>query len=280
MREIYEEGTPPKSLQFLYYSRTGAVFLRLLTCRFISKLAGRFLDSRLSRGKIKKYIKRNKIDMSQFQEERYRSFNAFFARKIRPELRPFDLSPQAFVSPCDCKLTAFPIEDNTSFEVKGFRYTVGSLLKNEQLAEKYRGGVAIICRLTVSDYHRYFYLDDCEKGENVFLKGKLHTVQPVALGRRRVFTENCREYTVLHTAHFGDVTQVEVGAMMVGRIVNNHGAGKFSRGEEKGRFEFGGSTIVLLVEKGKVVLDEEVFKNTEKGYETIVKCGERIGTAV
>ncbi len=105
-------------------------------------------------------------------------------------------------------------------------------------------------------------------------------MQPVALERRRVFAENSREYTVLHTAHFGDVTQVEVGAMMVGRIVNNHGAHRFSRGEEKGRFEFGGSTIVLLVEKDKVVFDEELYTNTENGFETAVKCGERIGTAI
>ena len=131
----------------------------------------------------------------------------------------------------------------------------------------------------MEDYHRYFYLDDCEKGENVFLKGRLHTVQPYALEKRRVFTENCREYTVLHTANFGDVTQVEVGAMMVGRIVNNHGAGAFKRGEEKGRFEFGGSTIVLLVEKDKVSLDEEFFVNTANGDETVVRCGERIGVA-
>ena len=79
-------------------------------------------------------------------------------------------------------------------------------------------------RLTVEDYHRYFYIDGGSKGENVFIEGRLHTVQPIALEHRRVFTENCREYTVLHTENFGDVTQVEVGAMMVGRIVNNQGA--------------------------------------------------------
>ncbi len=280
MREIYKEGTPPKSVRFLYKSKIGAPLLRLLTCRFVSRLAGKYLDSRVSRRKIKGYVKRHSINIAEYEQKDYRSFNEFFTRKILPECRPFDETPQAFVSPCDCKLTVFPIAEKSEFTVKGFRYTVGSLLKNDELAEKYRGGVAIICRLSVCDYHRYHYLDDGEKGENVFIKGRYHTVQPVALERRRVFAENSREYTVLHTAHFGDVTQVEVGAMMVGRIVNNHGAHRFSRGEEKGRFEFGGSTIVLLVEKDKVVFDEELYTNTENGFETAVKCGERIGTAI
>ena len=64
---------------------------------------------------------------------------------------------------------------------------------------------------------------------------------------------------------------------MVGRIVNNHEKGKFSRGEEKGRFEFGGSTIVMLLEKDRAVLDEELWVNTAAENETVVRYGERIG---
>ncbi|MGN0822558.1 MAG: phosphatidylserine decarboxylase [Candidatus Gallimonas sp.] len=280
MREIFRAGEPPKSLKFLYRCPLGAPVLRLLTCRFVSRLAGAYLDSRLSRGKIGRYVRKNGIDLSQYEKEDYRSFNEFFTRRIRPELRPFDRSPDAFVSPCDGKLSVYRATEGATFEIKGFRYTTQSLLRNRELAEKYEGGLCVVLRLTVTDYHRYFYLDDGTKGENVFLKGRFHTVQPVALEKRRVFSENCREYTVLHTERFGDVVQMEVGAMMVGRIVNNQGAGSFRRGEEKGRFEFGGSTIVLLVEKGRVELDEEFFENTARGDETVVKCGERIGTRV
>ena len=127
------------------------------------------------------------------------------------------------------------------------------------------------------DYHRYFYIDDCEKENNNFIKGKLHTVQPYALEKRKVFSENCREYTIMHTKNFGVVTQIEVGAMMVGRIVNNHQSGTYKKGEEKGKFEFGGSTIVLLLEKDKVEFDEEFFINTKDDNETYVLCGECIG---
>ena len=267
-------------MRFLYYNPFGRLFLRLLTWRPLSRIAGKYLDSKLSRRKIKKYIKKHDIDMSNFIQEDYASFNAFFTRRIKPELRPFDRSPASFVAPCDGKLTLYEIDDETKFEVKGFEYTVETLLKNRELASRYRGGFCFIFRLAVEDYHRYFYLDDGIKGENVFIKGRLHTVQPAALEKKRVFTENCREYTVLETEHFGAVTQVEVGAMMVGRIVNLHGEHSFKRGEEKGRFEFGGSTIIVLVEKGKVVPDAELGENTAEGKETIVKCGERIGVGI
>ena len=186
----------------------------------------------------------------------------------------------AFIAPCDGKLSLYEIDGNTEFEVKGFEYTVETLLKDRELADRYRGGYCFIFRLAVEDYHRYFYLDDGVKGKNVFIKGRLHTVQPAALEKKRVFTENCREYTVLETENFGAVTQVEVGAMMVGRIVNLHEEHSFKRGEEKGRFVFGGSTIIVLVEKGKVLPDEELLLNTAAGKETIVKCGERIGSRI
>ena len=279
MRETLPKQDPPKSLRFLYRSRWGAPLLRLLTARWVSRLAGKYMSSRLSRGRIKKYIRKNKIDMSQYADETYRCFNDFFTRHIRPELRPFDYRPEAFVSPCDAKLSVYEITPHTTMEIKGYVYNVQSLLKNATLAQKYAGGLCFVFRLAVDDYHRYFYLDDGEKEDNVFIRGRLHTVQPVALSRRRVFTENCREYTVLHTAHFGDVTQVEVGAMMVGRIENYHGAGAFRKGEEKGKFMFGGSTIVVLTQKNAVFADDEFLTNTRNDLETIVRCGEKIGTA-
>ena len=64
---------------------------------------------------------------------------------------------------------------------------------------------------------------------------------------------------------------------MVGKIHNYHGAGKVKRGQEKGRFEFGGSTIVVLTEPGKVQIERDLLKNSRYGYETVVKSGEAIG---
>lgn len=277
MREVVEKPQTPKSLRFLYCNPLGAPLLYLLTRRWVSKVVGSYLDGGLSRRKIKKYVRKHGIDMSCFVEEKYPSFNAFFTRRVKPELRPFDFGAGALVSPCDGKVSAYGIGEGLEFEVKGFTYTVESLLKNAELAEKFRGGLCIVIRLAVTDYHRYHFFDGGEISGNAFIKGRLHTVQPAALERRRVFTENCREYTVLETDNFGTAVQIEVGAMMVGRIVNKVKSGRFERGEEKGMFEFGGSTVILLLQKGAAKLDGEFFENTANGKETVVKCGEKIG---
>ncbi|MGN1052267.1 MAG: phosphatidylserine decarboxylase [Candidatus Scatosoma sp.] len=272
-------SAPSGALKFLYNTKLGGAILKLLTARWVSKAAGKYLDSRFSRRKIKKYVKKHGIDMSLYEQEDYPSFNAFFTRKIRKELRPFDTAPEAFVAPCDGKLSLYKIEKGAQFTIKGFTYTAAELLKDERLAKTFEGGYCFIFRLCVEDYHRYFYFDDGQKGENVFIAGRLHTVQPVALEKRRVFCENCREYTVMQTERFGTAVQCEVGAMMVGRIVNYHGAGKMLRGQEKGKFEFGGSTVVVLTQAGAVEPDAEFLLNTAQNKETKVKCGERIGTA-
>ena len=215
--------------------------------------------------------------MSNFVDEDYRSFNAFFTRHIKPELRPFDFDPAALCSPCDAKLSAYMISDDLTFNVKGFDYNVETLLKNAELAKKFDRGLCLVFRITVTDYHRYFFFDGGTAEGKTFIKGRLHTVQPTALERRRVFTENCREYTLLKTDNFGDAVQIEVGAMMVGRIINNMSEGRFERGEEKGRFEFGGSTVILLLQKDVATIDEEFFINTQNDCETVVKCGEKLG---
>lgn len=280
MRETVKKSNPHGVLRFLYYNRLGGAVLRLITRRWVSKLYGKYLNSALSRRKIKKYIAKHGIDMSCFGDEKYKNFNAFFTRTIKPELRPFDMSQSALCSPCDAKLSAYEISDDLVFNVKGFDYTVSSLLKNAELAENFRGGLCLVFRLTVTDYHRYHFFDGGTASGNTFIKGRLHTVQPTALERRRVFTENCREYTVLDTDNFGKAVQAEIGAMMVGRIVNTVKSGRFERGEEKGKFEFGGSTVILLLKKDVAVLDGELMDNTKNDMETIVKCGEKIGYAI
>lgn len=280
MREILEKKDliTPKSVKFLYNNKLGNLVLFILTRRWISKIVGKYLDSKLSRKRIKKYIKKNSIDMSLYIEKEYTSFNDFFTREIKPEKRPFSLEKNHFPSPSDGKISAYHINENSIFNIKGFDYSVETLLKNKSLANKYKDGYCIVIRLAVEDYHRYFYIDDLEKEKSIFIQGKLHTVQPYALEKRKVFSENCREYTVMHTNNFGTVTQIEVGAMMVGKIANNHiEEGIHQKGEEKGMFEFGGSTIVLLIEKDKVLIDEEFFTNTINNNETYVLCGERIG---
>lgn len=268
-----------KALDFLYGTAIGRIILKPLTAPAISKIAGAFLSTKLSCFLIKPFIKSNNIDMSQYKKEKYGSYNEFFSRHIAPGARPVDMDKYHFISPADSKLTVIPIGDDTFFNIKHTRYNVESLLKNRSLAERYKGGYVMIFRLCVDDYHRYCYVCDGEKGENVFIKGVLHTVNPIANDYYPIYKENCREYTTLDSEVFGRLTIMEVGALMVGKIVNHHGKTRVKRGQEKGYFQFGGSTVVVLVEKDKILIDNDILENSRENIETIVRMGEKVGTA-
>ena len=280
---VFEGIAPPedsKFLKFLYRNALGRVILKLLCARWVSRVCGAFLDCGLSKPLIKKFVKSNGIDLSQFESDGFRCFNDCFCRKIREGGRPIDRDPDALISPCDGLLSAYRIERDTVMPVKQSAYTVQSLLANDPIYERFLGGTCLVFRLCVDHYHRYAYPVSGEKGENVFLRGELHTVRPIALESLPVFVRNCREYTVMESDRFGTLLQMEVGAMLVGRIKNLHGACKIERGAEKGMFLYGGSTIILLLEKDRVSLPEAFFEHTEQGLETPVRMGERIGYKV
>lgn len=165
------------------------------------------------------------------------------------------------------------------FSSRGRRIRSGTLLRDRAQARAFRGGLCLIFRLTVGDYHRYCFFDDGVVLGGRFLPGVLHTVNPVALGGYDIYKENARAVTLLRTRSFGDAAQVEVGAMLVGRICNTHTSGFFFRGQEKGYFEYGGSTVVLLLRHGAAELRRDILRNTADGVETRVRQGERIGNA-
>lgn len=267
-------------LKKLYGTVCGRVILKVLTAPAVSKAAGAFMDSRLSVPLIKRFIKSSGIDTSQYVMKKFRSYNEFFTRRVKRGMRPIDRMPSHFISPCDSKLTVYKIGKSSVFRIKGSRYRVSDLIQNDFLAKRYEGGYCMIFRLEVDDYHRYCYIDSGTKTENTFINGELHTVNPIALEHYNIYKRNCREYTVLHTENFGDVVQVEVGAMMVGRIVNRHGAAEVVRGEEKGKFEFGGSTIVLLVQEDMIRIDDDILRNSAENIETVVKYGEKVASSV
>ena len=210
---------------------------------------------------------------------RWRCFNDCFSRKIKAGMRPIDPSPQALIAPCDGLLSVWRITDGLVLPVKESRYRISDLLSDDREAERFRNGFCFVFRLCVNDYHRYCYFDDAVKGENVFLPGVLHTVRPIALESVPVFVRNCREYTLLDTAHFGHAAQIEVGAMLVGKIENYHGACTVSRGEEKGRFLYGGSTVILLLPEDAVLPDPQYIRTENGNREIPVRMGRKIGSA-
>ena len=273
-----EENGQDRFLRHLYNDWGGRLCLKVMVQPFITKLGGWFLNTRLSACMIPGFVERNNIDLSVCTTQKFHSYNDFFTRRLKEGQRPVAEDDSVLVSPCDGKVTVSRIGSDSRFFIKDTPYTLERLLKNKKLAERYMGGYAVILRLTVDDYHHYCYVADGEKSPAVKIPGVFHTVNPAANDVCQIYHENTREYCLLKTKQFGTITMMEVGAMMVGKITNlKHGACEVKKGEEKGYFEFGGSTIVVLLQHGKVRLDADLIENSESGYETIVRMGERIG---
>ena len=265
------------SLGFLYKTVCGRIILKALSARLVSKACGRFLDSSLSHFLIKGFVRNNNINLDEYQTDGIKTFNQFFRRKIKDGARPFDADPNKLCAPCDGLLSVWNIEKGMVIPVKQSQYTIASLLKDEATAQEYDGGLCLVFRLCVDNYHRYCYADSGAKSENIFIPGVLHTVRPIALEARPVFVQNCRDWTTIQSDAFGKIIQMEVGAMLVGRIVNFEEAGVAERGKEKGYFEYGGSTIILLLKKGAAQINKEILQNSKTGVETPVKMGSLIG---
>jgi len=267
------------AVSFLYNTLPGRLCLNLLVRTIFSKTAGMILDSKTTRVFIRGFIKRNQIDMDAYTALKYRSFNDFFKRQIKKELRPFPDNPFDLAAPCDGKLMVYPISPCSDFHIKNTVYTIYDLLQDEPLAHEFMGGLCLVYRLMPDNYHRYSYIDDGVSIDHKKIKGKLHAVRPIAQQRYKVFAQNAREFEVLQTKHFGKVVQMEVGALFVGRITNHNMGCNFKRGDEKGMFEFGGSTVIMLFQQNSIELDEAIFTSTLENKETIVTMGLKIGTS-
>lgn len=282
-RSIEEESIFEKDvMRFLYSHPIGFALTEwLLKRRLATEVYARRMRSPRSRVKIGRFIENHSINIDEIEEpiESFASFNDFFIRKLKPSARPIDCNPDNLISIADCRLSAYSIRKGEVYPVKARSFTIAELVGDKKIAESYTGGLCLIFRLAPVDYHRFAYVDDCDQTPVKAINGFYRSVHPLSLRRMKaVFTENRREYCVLKTANFGDVIHIDVGATGVGRIVQNHPqGGQFARGEEKGYFEFGGSTVILLLKHGAAKIDEDIAEYSHRGIETIVRYGEKIG---
>ena len=262
--------------------------LLLFSNGMVSRLLGWYADSALSRRRIAPTIRQLGIDLSDFivPPGGYRSFNEFFMRPLRPGARPFDPAPDAVVSPADSRLLVYEkLRHDTCFPVKGVPFTVGALLgrapTGKDWAEKFQGGVLMIARLCPADYHRFHF--PCAGGivESWPIRGRYESVNPLPLAYgAEPFARNKREVTIIVSEELGTVACVEVGAFGVGRICQTYAGGQAAKMDEKGCFEFGGSTVVLVFEPGRLIPSADLAANSRDGFETLVRAGETIGRAV
>lgn len=281
-----EKVAGDKYLQWTYSSPIGMRFLELLIKKkLFSKLYGSFCDSKRSLKKVYSFIEDFDINMSHSERSisEFNSFNDFFTRELKEEARPIDRSIDSLVSPGDGRLLAFEnINLNKLVQVKGFTYRLDKLINNTDISKKFSGGICLILRLCPTDYHRFHFIDDGVCEETVKITGDYYSVNPAALERiPELFCKNKREWSIFHSENFGDILHIEVGATCVGSIIQTYTPGRNTKkGSEKGYFKFGGSTTILFLTKDKVKIDRDIIDETNKGYETKILIGEKIGEKI
>jgi len=269
-------------VKLLYQNSKGlALSDRILSKPWLSKWVGRYYDSKLSRNKIGKFISKFQVPMNQFEEEPWDSFNDFFIRKFKKGQRPFCEPPEDLSAPAEGRYLVFDtVSKDQNFPVKSEYLNVSQLLGGGQWVDVFEGGSLVIARLCPVDYHRFHYPDSGGILDYYQLHGKLHSVNPIALeAKGDIFVTNERRVTILSTEQFGKMAYIEVGAMCVGKIIQSHVIDlPFERGQEKGYFLFGGSTVILLTEPGKLKWDSDLLEQSQMRRETLIQLGEKIGT--
>ena len=261
------------ALNFLYNTKLGRVILKLLIKPFISKIIGFYHDTCISKLKIKSFIKKNNIDMNLYVKKEYKNFNEFFTREKKN--KKIKVSAEDFISPADSKLLIYKITPKQKVTIKNSTYTLDDLVDNKIDLKDFKNGYCLVFRLALDDYHRYCYIDDGTFETSHNIKGKLHTVCSISKDYK-IYKENHRVVSKLNTKHFEDIIYIEVGALSVGKIIN-HEKETFKKGDEKGYFKMGGSTIVVLVKDNVLKIDEDILKHATKEIEVKLSYGEKIG---
>lgn len=270
-------------LNWCYNYKSGNLFTNLIFSRkTFTKIYGLLNSLSVSRRKIKPFMKNynNEADGSNLGIDEYLSFNDFFIRKFLPDQRRILNDKNYCIAPADGRYLAFEnIDLTTEFQIKRHIFNLETLVKDNKLLIDYKRGSVLICRLHLSDYHRFHFPVAGIVGRTYAIKGKYHAGGPYAINNFMPgLSENYRVLTKIDSEEFGRILMVEIGAMTVGSIKqifleNSH----VIKGMEKGYFELGGSTIVLIFENNRIHFDYDLVENTEKSMETYIKMGDSVG---
>jgi len=269
-------------MRALYGSRLGRQLAKILAAPWMSQAYGKYQASTRSKKAIPDFIKTFQIPMEEFVEKKFDSFNDFFIRNFKEGQRSFPTNESEMGAPAEGRYFAFEsITDTTPLPIKGVTLNVSTLLGNYPDTKAFHGGPGFIARLCPVDYHRFHFPDDGRILRQERLRGPLHSVNPIALkAKGDILFTNERFLSILDTKNFGKIAYLEVGALCVGRIVQSHSAAQdFKRGDEKGYFLFGASTVIVVGEPGRWKLDSALISKTNEGVETLVRLGDKIASS-
>lgn len=221
----------------------------------------------------------------------YASFNAWFTRALKPGVRTFDQEKDAFISPCDGRISETgSLDKNQILQAKGRTYTLQSLLANDPVCDELLDGYFSTIYLSPRDYHRIHMPITGKLARMIHVPGRLFSVAPYTARQvPNLFARNERVISVFNTES-GPLVMVLVGAMLVsstetvwaGEVTPNKNkkvsvkdyTGQditLSKGDEMGRFNMG-STVILLMPSRTLEGKSELTAGTA------VTVGQRLAT--
>ena len=281
VEEIYGEG----ALRFAYETSFGRGLTWLIFARpFISRLFGWYMNRSRSKTKILPFIKEYGLDPADFKlpPDAFGSFNEFFCRELKEDRRPINTDPESIVFPADGRHMGWQqIGMEQHVFIKGQKWNLEQLLGGDgNLIDRFEGGSMVLSRLCPVDYHHFHYPVEGIQRECIWLGKLLYSVSPIALRHNLSYLwQNKRCLNIIETKTAGACCFIEIGATNVGTIKHRPiaGDGRIAKGQPKGWFEFGGSSVVTIFEKGRVGLSEDLLQFSSKGIELYAKVGDQMG---
>ena len=221
----------------------------------------------------------------------YATFNKFFTRPIKPELRPIVAGENMLASPVDGAISQISnIKAGEIFQAKGHSFSAQTLLGGDvETAKPFLNGKFTTIYLSPRDYHRIHMPIDGTLQQQIYIPGRLYSVAPFTVKTvKGIFARNERVVTLFDT-EYGKMAVVLVGAINVAAIETvwdglvTPPAGKqieskdykdehifLKKGDELGRFNMG-STVILLFENN-------IAWNQKFSEGSPIKMGELLGS--
>ena len=292
--EEIEKVYGDKAVQWLYQSPLGRMVAPVVTSHSLSRFYGMIQDSSiLSHYKVAPFIRKFNIPIEEYLPEKglihepkngiygYSSFNSFFTRKFREGIRSFPEEAGRMGAFAEARYFGYEnLSDEERVPVKGQFLNAKSVLVRDEYVKLFDDGPMLLARLCPVDYHRFHFPDDGKVIASYRIHGHLESVNPMALKQKdEIFCENERHVTILETKNFGLLAYVEVGATMVGKIIQSYKGKNFKRGQEKGMFLFGASTVMVYGQSGKWRPSQDILEKSSKGQEVLIKLGDTVGEA-
>ena len=241
---------------------------------------------------IRSFLRLFAVDMTEAVETdpyRYASFNEFFTRALRPELRPIAAGASEIACPVDGTVSECgAIDGDSLLQAKGRRYTLGELLAEQPWAPRFAGGSFATIYLAPFNYHRIHMPLAGRLLDTLYVPGRLFSVNDATAQRvPRLFARNERVLT-LFDGGLGQFAVVLVGALNVGSIATVW-AGEITpaarrtvahipapdtaleKGAELGRFNMG-STVILLFQAQRAEWHPQLHAGS------VVRLGQALGT--